>query len=118
MGGHAMTDKDQVNRDLAGKLGIIPKLCQGCMVSRDDALTNPYAECRHEKSYPDFYTEKGRIDLLKRMMEREDWEKFKESVVGRGRMGRDGDDFFLSFLTNDDGLLARAAMGWLEREER
>ena len=72
------------NRYVAEQLGIPwhgPKLCHGCRITRDDALTNPNASCNHDKSHnPDFATREGRVQLLE-LMAREDWQLFARKIA-------------------------------------
>jgi hypothetical protein len=118
-----MTDNDQVNRELAGKLGICwhehmldPRkiliknntmYCWKC----DKWLPVNMDETYSFKYLPNFFTAEGRIELLRRMMEREDWYRFLLRV----------DDgiltiFLKTYILDDSGMLARAALGWFERE--
>jgi hypothetical protein len=60
----------------------------------------------------DFFSEKGRIDLLKRMLEQNvNWLDFQEKYISRGN------SISLDLLLDDTGVLARAALKFLEGKE-
>ena len=63
-------DSQSINRHVAEQLGWHgPKLCSGCRITRDDALTNPNASCNHDKSHnPDFSSKAGVVTLLELVM--------------------------------------------------
>jgi len=68
-------------------------------------LTGLYIE-----DYPDFADPSGRIDLLKRMMKRDDHEEFASAV----NPNYVWDTYLIDLLTDDNGALARVALEFLE----
>ena len=60
----------------------------------------------------DFFSEKGRIDLLRRMMKRDDHEEFASSV----NPNYVWDTYLIDLLLDDNGALARVALEFLEEE--
>jgi len=63
--------------------------------------------------YENFFTEKGRIALLKRMLEQNvNWLDFQEKYISRGN------SISLDLLLDDTGVLARAALKFLEDKNK
>ena len=61
---------------------------------------------------PDFFSPLGRIDLLRRMMKRDDHEEFASAV----NPNYVWDTYLIDLLTDDNGALARAALEFLEKK--
>jgi hypothetical protein len=60
----------------------------------------------------DFFSETGRIDLLKRMRKRDDHEEFA-SFINPNHLW---DTYLIDLLLDDTGALARAAVEFLEKK--
>ena len=60
----------------------------------------------------DFFSEKGRIDLLKRMRKRDDHEEFA-SFINPNHLR---DTYLIDLLLDDTGAIARAALEFLEKK--
>ena len=60
----------------------------------------------------DFFSEQGRIDLLKRMRKRDDHEEFASFI----NPNHSWDTYLIDLLLDDTGALARAALEFLEKK--
>jgi hypothetical protein len=65
---------------------------------------------------PDFTTDSGKIELLRLMMKREDWERFKFQIECQGYDHIPGNCVKLNLILDTTGLLAQAAVEWLRKE--
>ena len=67
---------------------------------------------------PDFFTDAGKVQLLREMRKREDWLNFLRYIGGCRHYRMDGLNDFLPivYITDDTGLLARTAEEFLEHK--
>lgn len=75
----------------------------------------------HDRVNPKFQSPEGRIDLLRRMLGRDDWKSFLACLIGyKEPFWYDEPIMIKLFLTeaicNDTGSLARAAVEFLTKE--
>ena len=99
--------KDNVNKRLCELLG--------CDVPRPKDICPPCGKTNTDGKFidgADFFSEKGRIDLLKRMRKRDDHEEFA-SFINPYHLR---DTYLIDLLLDDTGGIARAALEFLEKK--
>ncbi len=118
--------RDEINRLIAEKLGLLDKhrivkvnqYVTKCLCGKMET-ENGYSLHHHIKAQiPDFFSDSGKVQLLREMRKREDWKEFAFSLYDRCETG--SFRFVVEQLILDDeqetGLLAMAAEEWLEKE--
>ena len=120
--------KDELNKELCGLLGICWHETGGVGVEENGRI---YSQCRickkifrdrewgynelgYESSNPDFTTEAGRVQLLKLMADRDDYDDFI-GFINRWHWIDTEEAFY--FMLDDNGAFARAARDFLKAME-
>lgn len=103
-----MTENDKKNKELAERLGL-----HICSVGP----TLLHCECgsKGQINVPDFTSDTGKVQLLRLMMEREDWDAFqiRINVVGKTKYGH----IWIDYITDTTGKLRDACLEWLRGEK-
>jgi hypothetical protein len=111
----------QYHKELAELLG----LCWHEFWSEDFDQLDHWGKCKHcHKAAgdvlpnPDFTSSDGKIELLRLMMEREDWPEFADSMCFSVGQCAGPTKFYIpiDLMTDTTGLLAQAARDYLRRE--
>jgi hypothetical protein len=95
-----------INKELAGLLGI--PINQWKTKGMDGKM--------HLHSNPDFTSDSGKIELLRLMMEREDWDAFLAYLYIH-QTEDSGMEAMAKYITDTTGRLAQAALEWLQKEK-
>ena len=97
--------KDDVNKRLCELLGCdVPRPKDTCPLCGKTNTDGKFIDGA------DFFTERGRIDLLKRMRKREDW------TICYQTLGLYDASGLLFYILDDNGALARVALEFLEKK--
>jgi hypothetical protein len=74
-------------------------------------------KCSSQEHNPDYSTDSGKVELLRLMMKREDWDEFCASVFGKRFYVKClMSDVIKYYITDTTGRLAQAALEWLRKE--
>ncbi len=115
------TDKEQVNKELAERLGICwHEAFEGY---KDGEVDHSLPKCdKCGKTLltafswnPDFFTDP--VKLLRLMRERVDWEDFLKEHTGQTTMVIKEIDWFIRDYILEEGKLAIACRDWIRREK-
>jgi len=107
-GGEAAMTDDEVNK----------RLCELFELPFDERE----GRYGHNQVNPKFQSPEGRIDLLRRMLGRDDWKSFLDCLIGYKEPFWYTEPitiklFLTEVICNDTGSLARAAVEFLGKEE-
>jgi hypothetical protein len=107
-------------------LALNKRACELLGICWHEAIANndKYYEATHEgwrcscgrsvpciNRNPDFTTDPGKVELLRLMMQREDWRNFRD-----GYLCVHGDYIPCKLITDTTGLLLKAAVEWMESQ--
>jgi hypothetical protein len=106
-----------INKELAGLLGL-------CWHEYDHwegryqvcrcGVKHFYSDKPVDWANPDFASDSGKIELLRLMIKRDDWDKFWELLYQEQGFHP---NFWVFYLTDTTGLLAQAAVEWLTAQK-
>ena len=122
--------KDDVNKRLCELLGLTWHEWTETKIETDECYSIGNCTCGDKEEQqrpkwqwlsrcytknPDFFSPSGRIDLLRRMKERRNYDNFI-NVIGQTYNMPDCEEFLIEdrFIIDDNGVLARAALEFLE----
>jgi hypothetical protein len=119
-----MADKleaQEINKELAGLLGICWHEMddEGFVTLKDGKMFITCKRCNQfidmAEMNPDFSSDAGKVQLLRLMEGRSDWDEFHCYALG---VDEDNDLIPLGYITDTTGKLAKAALEWVKGEKR